>query len=324
MTGVNHAAGDPVARLELGMAYREYVMAPDNFIGTRILGSFPVRRKIGKWPKFLKEHFLRAAARVKRAPGTNASRSGIKSDDLTYTCVQRMHEVKIPVEDFHLYENEYDVEEAALDHAFFKVVLDQEIDIAAAIFDGTTSFTTANGRRTDVATAWSAPGSDIIGDVQDAVETVRQRTGMRPKTMVVGSGVMPYFLKNTAIRAALPNTMLTSVDAIRAALPMIFGVDQVLEGKGVYNSAEEGAPASITDIWSSDWCAIAHTAGPGASLAQPCVGRSLFWVDDANTESAMVEQYPERATRSEVYRAMSNADELLIDLDQLQLLDIAA
>ena len=300
MTGVNHAAGDPVARLELGMAYREYVMAPDNFIGTRILGSFPVRRKIGKWPKFLKEHFLRAAARVKRAPGTNASRSGIKSDDLTYTCVQRMHEVKIPVEDFHLYENEYDVEEAALDHAFFKVVLDQEIDIAAAIFDGTTSFTTANGRRTDVATAWSAPGSDIIGDVQDAVETVRQRTGMRPKTM------------------------LTSVDAIRGALPMIFGVDQVLEGKGVYNSAEEGAPASITDIWSSDWCAIAHTAGPGASLAQPCVGRSLFWIDDANTESAMVEQYPERATRSEVYRAMSNADELLIDLDQLQLLDIAA
>lgn len=323
MTGVVHAAGDPAVRLELGMAFREYVMDPNDFIGVQVLGSYPVRRKVGKWPKLLKEHFLRAAERVKRAAGTNVSRSGIKSDDLTYTCVQRAHETKIPQEDLELYSSEYEVEQAALEHAFHKVVLDQEVDIAAAIFDGTTSFTVANGRRTDVTTAWGTASADIIGDVQSAKESVRSRTGNNPNTLIIGAAVVPMLMKNSGLRDALKYTERAGIEAMKAALGALLGLDRILIGGAVQNTANEGATASIADIWGSGWAAIARTAAPGSSLATPCIGRSLFWIDDANTETAMVEQYREPGTRSNVYRALSHADELLTDLDQLQLLDIA-
>ena len=324
MTGIVHSTTDPVSRLDLGEAFLQYVLAPDTYIGTHVMASAPVTRKSGVWPSVLRAQFLRGAASVVRAPGAAYSRGHIKTGELTYACVERGHEVPLPDSERSLWSHEFDAEIAIMAEAFNKIVMAQEIAIAAAVFDGTTNFTVANGLRTDVAAAWSTASTDILGDVATAREAVRQRTGMDPDTMTVGAGVIPFFLKNTAIRAALPNSVLQSVEGIVAALPALFGLDKILVGKGVQNTAGDALTPVYADIWGSGWCSIGRTAAPGSSLATPCFGRTLFWIDDADTDSALAESYREPQTRSTIYRARSNADELMVDTSQMQLLDIAA
>jgi len=319
-----NTSGTPIVRADLGEAYKEYVMAPETYIGVRVLGSYPVARKAAKWPKVLREQYLRAAEGIVRAAGAHYSRGKVKTEDLFYQCKERGREEKLPHEERALYASEYDAEMVTTEEAVNKVVLNQEIAIAAMIFDGTTNFTVGNGRRTDVTTAWALPAADIIGDVVDAVEKVRQRTGMDADTLVIGKAVIPYFLKNTAIRDAIKYTELAGVEAIKRSLSALFGLEKILIGGGVQNTANDGATPVISDIWSPIWASVCKTASPGDSLARPSLGRTLFWTNDADTESALVEEYEEAQTRSTIYRARSNAAEIFTDLGLAQLLDIAA
>ncbi len=310
-------------RADLGQAFLEYAYDPESaFIGTKVFGLFDVKRKAGTFSKLERESLLRKDA-VKRAPKSAYDRGDFRPVDQSYECVERGHEIALDHGEREYYANDFDAELQSSKIAMWRVMLDQEVDIASAVFDGTTNFTTANGLRTDVTTTWATATTDILADVFSAKEKVRGRTGHDPDTFIIGAVDLKNLLNNEGVRDALKYTQQANYQSVLSALGSLFGLEKVYIGKGVYNSAKEGQTFSGTDIWGTGWAMVAKTAAPGAPLYEPCMGRTPMWVSDT-PESVMVEEYEESQTRSTIYRARSFCDELMIDTSFAQLLDTAA
>jgi hypothetical protein len=51
--------------------------------------------------------------------------------------------------------------------------------------------------------------------------------------------------------------------------------------------------------------------GSGRDIMQPCVGRTFLWTADSPS-NAVVEEYREEQTRSDVYRVRHNVSEALL------------
>lgn len=315
-------SGYATPRLDLGMAFAEYMDNVENYIGMKALATFRTPRKEATFAKHDRAQYLQAAD-TRRAPRGDYNRSNIKAKDQAYACKERGEEVLLDDSERLHYANDFDAELASSQEAWRKVMQSIETAAAAEVFDGTTNFTVANGYRTDVAAAWSLAATDINADVQNAIEAVRQRTGMKPNTMIVGAGVIPFFLTNDDLINALQYHRLPSVQAKIDSLTAYFGLEQILVGKAVVNTANEGLTAVISDVWSNIWCNIAHVAPEQSPLTTPCIGRTMIWEDDT-PQSVMMEEYREEKKRSNVYRARAHTDELLIDAAYGQLLDIAA
>jgi len=311
-----------VPREDLGEAYLEYQYEPDQvFIGNRVFAPSNVDLKAAKFPRITRESLLRTA-NVKRASGANYSRDEFEAEDVEYSCQERGHEVPIDMGEAARFAGDFNAEFLATRVAMWRVMLDQEKDVAAAVFDGTTNFTTVIGNRTDVSTAWSTQTTDIMADVFAAKEKVRARTGMEPNKMIMPAIDMKNLLTNDDIRAAIHYTRLPSVAVVMSALEELFGL-QLLIGKGVYNSAVEGADYSQTEIWGTGWAMVFVGCEAGASRRTACLGRTLHWTSAIPAETT-AETYHEPQTNSIIYRARSFADELMLDTGLGQLLDTAA
>jgi hypothetical protein len=316
----NGAYANP--RLDLGEAFWEYMFTADTYIGTSVFAPFDVPRKEGTFSKITREKLLQPGD-VKRAARSAYNRDEFGAEDQTYACVERGREVALDHSERELYKYDFDAELASSRLAWNHILLAQEQDIATAVLDGTTTFTTANGRRTDVAAAWSTATTDIIGDVLAARESIRSRTGLDANAMVIGAVDLPNLISNTAIRNSIQYTRVASVAEILDALAALFGIEKIFVGKAVRNTGLEGAAATVTDVWGTGWASIMRVAMPNDNLSTPCYGRTLMWKDDT-PGGALMETYEEPQTRSTIFRARLHADELEIDPDFAQLLDTAA
>jgi hypothetical protein len=320
--GIVHSGSYGSPRLDLGEAMMEFIINANEFIGTRVWPWFKTSRKKASFSVITRESLLRPGKNVKRAPKSAYQRDEFEPEDKSYECVERGHEAMLDDSDRAHYQHDFQAERLCVQVAMRRVKLDQEIDIAASVFDGTTNFTVANGKRTDVSTAWTNAGADIIGDVQTAKEAVRGRVGDYANALIIGASQVPNLLKNTAIRSALGDDKEKGIKFILDRLRALLGIEHVLIGTAVYNTADEGQAYSGSDVWGSGWASVARIATDNDPLQMPSFGRSMLWVEDS-PEAVMVEDYPEAQTRSQVYRARMHADELLIDTAFAQLLDTA-
>lgn len=320
--GILHEGAYGSPRLDLGEAVLEYMLQQDEFIGTKVFPIFRTQRKAAEFTAITIESWLRRGANVKRAPKTSYERDEFEVEARSYSCVERGHEAQLDDSERALYQHDFAAEVACSKLAMRRVLLDQEIDIAAAVLDGTTTFTVANGRRTDVATAWSTKTADIIEDVLAAREAVRNRIGAYGDAMAIGAPVLTSLLKNTGLRSAIGSDMDKSIGVIMDRLKQLLGLEEIFVGKAVYNSADEGQAYTGADVWGSGWALVFKRTREGDPLQEPHFGRTMLWTEDS-PEAVMVEDYPEAQTRSHVYRARNHCDEYMGDPRFAQLLDIA-
>ncbi len=317
---IDYGGGYATPRLDLGEAFKEYMTEEGDFIGMQVLGSFMTPKKKATFSKITRESLLQTVD-TKRAPRTAYNRDTFEGSDQAYACEERGFESPLDDGDRAFYASDFDAEATAASVAWWRVMYDIE-QAVADVMHNTTTFTTGNGLRTDVSTAWSTATADINNDVQNAKEAVRARTGMMPNALIIGAGVVPFLLRNDDLISNLQHTTFPTVQAKMDALAAYFGLDRLLIGKAVYNSADKGQTFSGTDVWSNIWASVARVCMPGESLQNPCVGRTMIWEADT-PEAVMVEEYREEQTRSNIYRARAFTDELLIDASFAQLLDIA-
>jgi hypothetical protein len=90
-------------------------------------------------------------------------------------------------------------------------------------------------------------------------------------------------------------------------LAAIFDVPRVLVGGAVYDSAKKNKAASISDLWSYEYAALVKISS-GPDLTQPGVGRTFLWTEDS-PDNAIVEQYREEKTRSDIFRVRHSVGE---------------
>ncbi len=142
----------------------------------------------------------------------------------------------------------------------------------------TLTTTTNMGSSTSLTNRWNdhvngAPVEDFFA----GRESIRTRTGYNPNVMIFSGFAWARFARHPDIikyiRGAGDNVGGGSVTQQQVA--NAFELSKVLIGKGIKNTANEGAPASYTDIWSTS--AILLYVAPNPALMEPSHGYTFWW-----------------------------------------------
>ena len=321
---INYDVAQPFnnPRLALGMAMLEYMFSQDKLIAQILAPYLGTPVKAANFAQEKLDSLLRDEAK-KRGPGGTYARGTQDYRDLNFNCEEFGFEATLDDGLRQFYANDFAADLAITKNAFWKVLLAFEKRVRD-LYQDTATFTTGNGLRTDVGADWANPNTDIIADVVNAIEAVEARTGMTPNLMWVGPQQARYLVLNDAIRELLQHTQTPTIETIRANLPALFGIEQLVIGKQVENVAAEGAATpDIQRIFRTHFAGVAIVPGLGADIMAPATARTWLWTSDT-PEAVMVESYREEKRRSDVFRARAHTDEAMHNPRFAQLLDVRA
>jgi len=302
-------ANAAIYRPDLGQAVMEFYETDiTDFIGLQVMPLFPTAVQAASYPVIPKEALLKLFD-TNRAP-----RAKYKRDDFEYergkfaTSEQGWEE---PVDDSErsLLDQEAPgtADIVATKRAMSMIMRNQEKRIADLLFN-TTNFTDHA-----VTVKWNTPATAApIDDVKDGIASFRTACGMKPDALIISYQTM-LDLKVCdqvvdQIKYTFPGIDIMNMGANQLA--QLFGVPRVLIGGGVYDSAGKGIDSTIADIWNDDYAMLVKI-GNGRDIMQPCVGRTFLWTADS-PGNAVVEEYREEQTRSDVYRVRHHVSEALL------------
>lgn len=325
-------------REELALAVVEGEGAIQGLIGDELLGGLGINWRNAHMVKATLGGSLGlrhiGADKYVRAPGTKYQRMSATFGDATLTVTPRGVEIAVPREFTLDYNNRFD----AL--AFFAGRFGTEIGgltkeylIASATVGSGSIY--AAGSATNSGVAYTAANRDVLGTsgmnpIQDILASIRRiiAYGERPDTVVM-SGPVWYRVRtcqNTLqfIRGTYgPIAEVTQQNFLGCLSE--YGIKKVLIGDNYYNSAADGATASLTQIWSNTYilvCKAGMTSTPSETegVSVPTlsgIGANVFWngFDSSGMPSLSkdahdftggggfyVEQYPSLETKSEILR----------------------
>lgn len=142
-----------------------------------------------------------------------------------------------------------DLRQAATEIAFQKAMIERERDFADLLFSATTfSGYTAALTGTD---RWDNSASDPLTQVDLAVESIRQNTGV-PRSevsMLLGAKVWEACRKNAALTDFYKNVVAGAKILDEATVASALGIKEIIVGRAVANTAKEGAASAMADIW---------------------------------------------------------------------------
>ncbi|MCK4340285.1 MAG: hypothetical protein KAY37_01005 [Phycisphaerae bacterium] len=302
------AAGRGDDRLELGRPIEQFPLATLGMIGQRIMPVFPVRKKSAKISVVTRAGMLRPRD-TRRQDGATFSRDTFDIDELSYACDGHGHEQKVTKAQREVYRSDFDADQYARGQVEKVLLTAQERRIAALIFDP--SVWTGADLYTDVGTDWDNAAATIVSDIEAAKEKCRLNTGLEPNTMVISSAHLPNLKLNTQIRAFFPGIPTLTENILMGNLPAIFGLETLLIGNAVYNSANEGQAFAGSRVWSDDYCWIGTTVN-GGDIVQPCVGRTFQW-DAFGAAGFEWDFYTEKQTKTDLWQGEHWIHEKVID-----------
>ncbi len=316
---VNYSGTRAIPRLDLGLAFMEWMEQKGDFIGRDILAPLPVAEQAASFSRLTAESML-SSADVNRAPRGGYNRVEFGATDDEYSTKEYGLEGVVDDRERKIYQSDFDHEMATLQQVGLRIKRAQEIRIAAAVFNTTTW--TGTPLYTDVSSApWDTANSAVIKPVTNAIEKVRQNSGLKANALVLAKSQLDNLLSNDEIIARFPGAPLVTRAMLEAALGPIFGLERLIVGGAVKNTAKEGQAKSLSDIWTDDYAMICVVANSGDPINTPCIGRSIRW-EPESAEDLVVEQYREEQSRGDVVRARHDVDEKIMLVEAGHLLKI--
>lgn len=275
-----------------------------NLIGTLALPVVDVERPEGQYPKFQKQQSQLLKGSVKaRAPYSGFARDTAAYVQDTYACIE--YGVEQAVDDTIRLKNTqfFDAEVIATRLARRKLLLAHEVRAAAALFN-TSNFTSTNS-----GTAYTTANLatfDVGLDVDDAKDRLTAK-GESFNTVVVPYQVATRLRASTKFQqrargAGVSGDAILNLDA--NAMADVFGVDRVLIGRAVYDSAAEGVAFSSANIWSNSYIWVGNI---GASILDGGAGYTLNWSQYGSVLN--VETYRDEPIKADIVRASHSTAE---------------
>jgi hypothetical protein len=240
-------------------------------IADMIFPMITVEKQSGKIYKFGKDAF-RLLDDV-RAPGTVSNRVqsySVSSD--TYFCDNHALNDVVPNEDKTNADAVIQPEVSMTEGLTDLIALRREYKLAAYLFN-TTTFAGRYTARTGTARWNDYTVSDPIADADAAKEYVRQASGAKVNVAIMGQAVYMKLKRHPQLLDMFKYTaggVLTEQQVAEA-----LGIDKILVGGAVYNSAKEGAAASMADVWGK-YCLFAYIA-PKPEIRRPSLGYQYTW-----------------------------------------------
>ena len=265
---------------------------PNMFVGDKALPTATVNHPRGKYytvePGF---SYSSPGYGLLRTSGANFRRvtTDVSQSDLFDL---KEYGIEAPVDDI---DREFagsdalDLRQAATEIAFNKAMIERERDFASLLFNtGTFSGFTAALTGSD---RWDNSASDPLSQVDTAVESIRQNTGV-PRSeisMLLGAKVWEACRKNTALTDFYKNVVAGAKILDEATVASALGIKEIIVGRAVANSAAEGASASMADIWGK-FALVYHKVDNPRPLTPHGVGACFSM---AGRQAGRVERYRE-------------------------------
>lgn len=219
-------------------------------------GLFPVAeldKESGIIPLFGKEAFrLWETERAIRAKS-----NVMTADDAdTLDVVLREHDLAYPVDYREQAESMFNEEAKAARRVKDAIDLGREVR-AAYLAQNPNTYLAGAKVTLSGSSQWSGGGGDPIKAVEDGKDVVRQRTGMRPNTAVIGAAAYASLKFHPKLAAALgaDKDKLITLEHLKA----IWGLENIYVGEALAANGQ----GALGDIW-GDNMVLAYVAKPGA------------------------------------------------------------
>jgi len=296
-----------IQRPDLGAIAYEYLMEASRrgFIGLEVLPIFEVLEQSGDYPVIPIEAILKLQS-TKRAPDGSYPRSSYEFETDSYACSENGWEERVDDVEAKLYQRFFDAEEVAIMRAVDIILRRQEYRIASMVFNS------SNLTAAAVSTEWNTAASCTPrSDVETGKQAMKAASGLVPNALVMSDKVLANLLVADEITDALKYTNpieLGGREVQARLLAQYFGVERILVGGGIYDSAKKNIAQNIADIWNDEYVGLVKVASAIPDLKDPCLGRTFLWIEDS-PENLITESYREEQSRSNIIRVRQHTDE---------------
>lgn len=249
------------ALTNVSIAYRNA-----NYVAGTLFPTVPVNHISNSFFVFDKSSWFRDEAGP-RAPATRGPEVEYTISSSTYSCQPISATKVLPDEVVDNADVPLQERRNAVEFATDKVLLKLERDVAADAFG--TGWSTSS----TPSTTWDDDASDPLQDVENGREGVVKLIGREPNTMVLGREVWTDLKHHPDL---LDRIKYTSVGMMTPQLlAELFGVEKLLIGNAIYDSAQRGATASFGFIWGKH--ALLAWVPPNPGLMIPAAGYVFTW-----------------------------------------------
>ena len=294
---------DSVPRQDISTLLMEAVHQEKHYIASSLLPVYGSEREVGRYPKFKvgKGELLKKESQLRGATGTyNESEEQFEWD--SYQTREYGHEkrvddvVKKQMRDF------FDAEMVTAKFCMNKLMLDYEVECAAALYNSSTfsvQATTVAYADANLATM------DVPADINAALESLTLN-GEEPNTLVLSLPLYNRIKRSKLLQTYLYGHLNTTQGGSNITTQIIgeaFGIPNIVVAKKSYDNAIKGK-TNVVPVWSNDYMWLGDVQG--GDFMNGGAGRTIIW--DADSEGGLFtsDQYRDEARRGDKIRVRSN------------------
>lgn len=270
------------------------------FLWDQIAPVAPRDEKTGQITLYTRDFWMRRQEGAERAPNRPYLRVGYGVEFDSYNCIEIGFEK--PLDDVERDSSQLPEDLTITDTAFVTNLIQLELEkrVAEALFItgvwGTSTTLTGGNKWSDYA------ASDPIADAETAKRVVRRGTGANPNLLFLGDLGWSNLKEHPLILDKYKHTQ----DGVmtEALVAAVLGIDEIVVGDSVENTAAEGASYVGADIWTDNALFLVKN-NPGLQVANGAY--TYIWNQKGNVPWG-IENYREEGTNSEITRAFTHID----------------
>lgn len=279
-----------------------YMNEDDRFIADRAFPGVPVSSSAGTYFVFDEKYWMADDAE-QRAWGSDYPEGGFGMSTATYKTFQFASSHSIPDETEADNQAAMSLVDAGVQRLAHILAIRKERLFAAAAMATSVWGTDATGGTTS--TKWSTYStSDPVGDVRTAKRTISQAIAKYPNKFIMGEIVFDKLINHPDLVDRIKYTARATVSTMEAALAAVLGVEQLLVGTAIYNTANEGQTGSYSPIVDDDALLLYSPPNPGMFV--PAAGYCFYWQPGGGLGSSG--RYYDESKDAEVLKAKTQVD----------------
>lgn len=262
----------------ISIAYRN-----QDFIADMVFPQVPVDKQSDNYYIWTKDFWFRNYVQ-QRTPGDTYPEGALEISNTPYAAIIYHLGYPVPDENRNNQDAAIDLDRAGAEWLGDQFALNRETKLAADIFTSGVWGTSATLAAAEQWDNFDSPDSDPQEVAETAYQTIQKATGTRPNTAILGYEVFSKVRRHPRLLDLYKNTNQSrlSVQQVAESLEL----DQLLVGRAIENTANEGASFSGGYIWGKS-ALFLHVAGsPG--LMTPSAGYTFVWNIDNGDLSIQV------------------------------------
>jgi len=294
---------DSTPRLDISTLLMEAVHQDKHFVASSLLPVYGSEREVGRYPKFRigKGELLKKESQKRGATGTyNESEEQFEWD--SYQTAEYGHEKRVDDSVRNQMRDFFDSDMVTAKFCMNKVMLDYEVEAAAAIMDPSVFTASAAG------TAYTEANLALMDFPADLNATIEALTlnGEEPNTIVISLSVYNRLKRSKLLQTYLYGHLNTTQGGSNITPTLVaeaFGIPNIVIAKKSYDNAIKGKQ-NVVPVWGNSHIWVGEVQG-GDFMNGGC-GRTIIW--DADSEGGLftTDQYRDEARRGDKIRVRSN------------------